>query len=144
VYKRSRIIYVLCFQHPTNCGSRIRHLMRSILSFDAWFHPMRSLFAGSLKALSLYLRGVPTTDILSIFWFMVPIWLFRITNIQSLRVVAVSSMPGVLHTTVMFETPGSAGIEARVDCGIIRQLKACVECCIPVLALREVAGEREK
>jgi hypothetical protein len=135
---------MLCFQHPTRCESRIRHPMRSVLPFDAWFHPMRSLFAGSLEALSLYLRDIPTTDILSIFWVVMAIWLFRITNIQSLCVVAVPSMPGVPHTVVMLETPGSASIETCVDCGIIRQLKACVECCIPVLALREVAVKREK
>ena len=144
MYGRIRVVYVLCFQHPTQCGSRIRRPMRSILSFDAWFHPMRSLFAGSLKALSLYLHLIPTTDILPIFRVVMAIWLFRITNIQSLCVVAVPSMPGVLHTVVMLETPGSASIEACVNSGIVRQLKACVECCIPVLALREVAVEREK
>jgi hypothetical protein len=118
--------------------------MRSILSVDAWFHPMRSLFAGSLKASSLYLRDVPTTDVLPIFWVVMAIWLFRITNVQRSRVIAVPAVPGVLHTVVMLETPGSASIEARVYCGIIRQLKACVECCIPVLALRKVTVKREK
>ena len=143
MYKRIKVVYVLCFQHPTHRGSRIRHLMRSVLSFDAWFHPMCSLFAGSLKALGLYLRVIPATDILPIFWVVMAIWLFRITNIQSLRVIAVPSMPSVLHTIVVLKTPGSASIETRVDSGIIRQLKACIECCIPVLALREVAVKRE-
>ena len=118
--------------------------MRSVLSFDAWFHPMRSLFACSLEALSLYLRVIPATDILPIFWVVMAIWLFRITNIQSLRVIAVPAVPGVLHTIDVLKTPGSASVEARVDSGIVRQLKACVECCIPVLTLREVAVEREK
>jgi hypothetical protein len=44
----------------------------------------------------------------------------------------------------MLKTSSSASIEARVNCGIIRQLEACVECCIPVFALREVAVKREK
>ena len=87
--------------------------MRSILSLDAWFHPMRSLFACSLEALSLYLRDIPTTDILSIFWVVMAIWLFRITNIQRFRVVAVPSMPCVLHAIVVLKTPGSASIERK-------------------------------
>lgn len=81
----------------------------------------------------LYLRDIPTTDVLPVFGVVVTVRLLRIANVQRFRVVAMSSMPGVLTTLIVRETSSFASIEARVYGIVIGELKACIEGSIPIL-----------
>jgi len=112
-----------------------QRLWDSIPPFDAWFHPMRPLYARLSKVQSVHIRPIPATNVLPVLWVLMTIWLLRTTNVQGFGKVAMSSMPGVLHAFVVFSTSNPASIEARMDCGVIWELKPRVEGCVPVLAL---------
>lgn len=49
--------------------------MHSDPSLDAWFHPMRALFASVLQAPRLYLIDIPATDVFSIRFVVVTVGL---------------------------------------------------------------------
>jgi hypothetical protein len=100
---------------------------------------MRALFASVLQTPCLYFVDIPATDVLSIRFVMVAVRLLWSTNIQRPRVVAMPSMPGVLLALLIRKAASFAVPEAFVHRGVVRKLKACIESCIPVLALGEVA-----
>ena len=80
---------------------------------------MRSLFTRPFEALGLYLRKISTTNVLSILWVMMSIWLFRITNVQRPGIIAMSPVSGVLHTVIVLKTSSPASIKAHVDCRVM-------------------------